>query len=184
MATVPKNLAAGEAALASPLESAQTVLDTVATIRAGIPSFVFQIPPGQRRSVVNLSNVPHEFMEQSNTAMKGEAALQRGGVEPDEMRRLVAYASAHLPVADALEFLAKEMRESVVSALAKAGSESLTTYTIASRLAKRPEYAHLTPLVQAMRRTLGRFRRSKPAVEQPAPTPVPQPRSESELPVQ
>jgi hypothetical protein len=114
-------------------------------------------------------------MEQSNTAMKGEPVLQRGGVDPDEMRRLVSYANAHMPVADALEFLAREMRESVVSALAKAGSESLTTYKLAIRLSRRPEYAHLTHLVQAMRRTLGRFRRSKPAVEEPAPTPQPQP---------
>jgi hypothetical protein len=51
MVPIPKNIAAGETALASPLESAQAVLDTVATIRAGIPSFAFQISPGGRRSV-------------------------------------------------------------------------------------------------------------------------------------
>jgi hypothetical protein len=185
MSTIPKNIAAGQAALASPLESAQGLLYTIATMRAAIPSFAFQIPPGGRQSVANLANVPFEFMEQSNTAMKGESVLQRGGIEPDDLRKLFAYGSAHGPVADALEFLAKEMRESVDSAMSKSGNEALTTYQLAARYAKRPEYAHLKPLVQAMRRTLGRFRKSKAAVEQPpTPTPVPQPQSESELPIQ
>jgi hypothetical protein len=185
MASIPKNIAAGENALASPLDSAQALLDTVATMRAGIPSFVFQIPPGGRQSVSNLANVPHDFMEQSNTAMKGEPVLQRNSVDPDELRRLFAYASAHRPVADALEFLAKEMRESVDSALGKVGMESLTTYHLAGRYAKRPEHAHLRPLVQNMRRTLGRFRRNKPAVEEPAPGGAPSPQPvESHLPIQ
>jgi len=161
---------------ASRLEGAQAMLDTVETMRQGIPKFAFPVIPGARVRLNGIKSVSPDFMEQSNVALKSEPALARGGVDPDEMRDLVSYALAYTPVADALEFLAREMRESVDTARAKAGSEALNTYALASRLARRPETARLMPLVQSMRRTLGRTKKAKPAAaKQPPVTPPPGP---------
>jgi hypothetical protein len=169
--------AIAENALASPQEGAQALLDTIAGLRAAIPTFPFHVQPGKRRSLTRSKSVPPEFIEQSNTAMQNEPLLARGGVDPDQTRSLVRYATAYGPVADALEAAAKEMRESVDSAQAKAGIEALTTYKVAARLARRPDGAHLGTLVQTMRRTLGRGRRSKKPAEAEAPgtnaTPTP-----------
>ena len=163
--------AVAETALASPQEQAQALLDTVAGIRAAIPTFPFHIQPGTRRRVTALKKVSPEFVEQSNTAMKNEPLLSRGGVDPDYLRDLGRYATAYGPVADALEAAAREMRESVDSARAKAGTESLTTYHVARRLSRRPDGAHLVTLVQSMRRTLG-ARRAKKVAEAPEPEPT------------
>ena len=161
--------AIAETALASPQEGAQALLDTIAGVRASIPTFPFHVQPGKRRSVITLKSVPPEFIEQSNAAMKNEPLLVRGGVDPDHMRDLVRYATAYGPVADALEAAAKEMRESVDSAQAKAGTESLTTYNVAARLSRRPDGAHLGTLVQTMRLALGRARRAKKPADAPSP---------------
>jgi hypothetical protein len=53
-----------------------------------------------------------------------------------------------------------------------AGSEALTTYALAQRLAKRPETADLVPHVDDMRRALGISRKVKARPVPPAePTP-------------
>jgi hypothetical protein len=77
-------------------------------------------------------------------------------------------------VADAAELLAKELRESVDSAYAKAAIEALSTYKMAGRLALRRETARLRPVVEMMRRTLGRAGTRKPAANKPGPAPVPE----------
>ena len=47
---------------------------------------------------------------------------------------------------------------------------SLTTYSLAKRLARRPETADLVPHVDDMRRAPGVRRKSKPQPETPVPT--------------
>jgi len=54
----------------------------------------------------------------------------------------------------------------------KAGTEALTTYSLAQRLAKRPETAGLAPHVEDMRIALGNFGRKPKAKSKPAPTPA------------
>jgi hypothetical protein len=172
MSTLQKNdvqIAAIEAVLASPLESAQAALDTIAGVRAGIPEFPFHVVGVGERQIANLKTVPPQFMEQSNTAMKAESVLSRGGVDPDHLRALVRYADAYGPVADAMATTAKEIRGSVDAAYAEAGMEALNTYSLAMRLARRPGTIRLLPLVQAMRRTLGRVRKGKKATDEPQP---------------
>jgi hypothetical protein len=166
--------AAAESVLAAPGETAQATLDTLAGIRAGIPVFPFQVTPGERRRLNTLKSVPPEFMEQSNTAMKADTVLARGGADPDQLREFVRYWTAYGPVADAAELLAKELRESVDSAYAKAAIEALSTYKMAGRLALRRETARLRPVVEMMRRTLGRAGTRKPAANKPGPAPVPE----------
>ena len=72
-----------------------------------------------------------------------------------------------------LEALAHFIRHSVALARNKAGSDALTTYALAQRLAKRPETADLAPHVDDMRNALGariRKAKSQKAPSAPAPT--------------
>jgi len=163
--------AVAESALAAPAEGARTSLGVLNGLRAAIPVFPFQITAGERNRLNNLKNVPPAFMEQSNAAMEADTVLVRGGADPDQLRDFVRYGMAYAPVADAAEMLAKELRESVDSAYAKAGLEALNTYTLARRLARHREHARLRPLVELMRRTLNRSSKRK-ADEEPAPVPV------------
>ena len=63
-----------------------------------------------------------------------------------------------------MEAFAQFVRHSVTAARNKAGSEALTTYALAQRLAKRVETAHLAPYVADMRRALGRVRKLSPEI--------------------
>jgi hypothetical protein len=162
--------AIAQSAVAASAEGGQAPLDTLNGLRAALPVFPFQVAPGGRGRVSNLKSVPPEFMEQSNTAMKTETVLERGGVDPDQLRDLLRYATAYAAAADAAEMLAKELRESVDSAIAKVGAESLTTYKVVGRLAKRSETARLLPLFHLMRRTLGRGPKAR-KTDEPVPAP-------------
>lgn len=83
----------------------------------------------------------------------------------------MSYAEAYAPVAGELEALAKFVRHSVTVARNKAGSEALTTYALAQRLAKRAENADLAPHVDAMRQALGAKSHRK-AKAKPEPFPL------------
>jgi hypothetical protein len=65
-------------------------------------------------------------------------------------------------VADELDALSQFVRFSVNAARNEAGSEALTVYSLAQRLAKRRENAGLAPYVADMRRALGRTRKQSP----------------------
>jgi hypothetical protein len=93
-------------------------------------------------------------------------ALVRGdSLPPAEIRDLMSYGEAYTPFADELEALAQFVRLSVAAARNLAGSEALTTYALAQRLAKQPKTAGLKPFVADMRRALGRFRKLTPEVQ-------------------
>jgi len=154
-------------------------VEAAAAMIVRIDQFVADIPkfPIVSRSAAQLaaaSAVPPEFIEQSNVALIAEQALTRPGVDAGQNRDLVAFSIAYGPVADAMEAAAATIRRTAADARAKAGSEALTTYAIAQRLATHPETAHLSALVENMRRTLSlssrfRIRRLKKAAQQPAP---------------
>jgi hypothetical protein len=84
---------------------------------------------------------------------------------PAEVRDLVSYADAYDPLADELEAFAQFLRHSVKAARNLAGSEALTTYSLAQRPAKQPRTAHLAPYVDDMRHALGRVRKASPGDE-------------------
>jgi len=138
----------------SRVEAAHALLETVSGLRQEIPTFSFPVVPGSRRLTNSVKRISPEFMEQSNVALKTRPELARGEVDPDQLRDVFQCAMAYEPIADALEALAKEVRTNVDTAKHKAITEALITYSVAQRLSKRPEYADLVPIVQAMRRAL------------------------------
>jgi hypothetical protein len=150
----------------SPVDAAHALLGKVAALRQELPTFPFPVVPGTRQRMNTMKQIPPEFMEQSNVAIKTRPELKRGEVDPDELRNILQSALAYEPVADALEALAAELRTNTDTARHKAGTEALITYSVAQRLAKRPEYSDLVPIVQAMRRALripARLRKARKA---------------------
>ena len=144
-------------------EAAQERLQQLRTWRAGIPHFAIPETSDARQRLSPAASVPSEFIELTNVAVANETALVRGdGATPPQVRDLVAYADAFDPVADELEAVAAFIRYSTTAARNAAGSEALTTYTLARRLVRRAKYGHLKPYVDDMRRALGRNKRSTP----------------------
>jgi hypothetical protein len=143
-------------------------------MRQRIPNFVIPESSKAGQRLASAASVPREFIELASVAVKNSAMLVRGsGADPAQIRDYVSFAEAYAPVADELEALAHFIRHSVTVARNIAGSDALTTYALAQRLAKRPETADLAPHVADMRRVLsGRFRKagSRKASSTPAPT--------------
>ena len=61
-----------------------------------------------------------------------------------------------------LEALAQFILYSTSAARNQAGTEALTTYSLAQRLSRQKRYAHLKPHVADMRRALGKQRKPTP----------------------
>ena len=162
------------------IHDAQTIVDALRVMRQTIPHFVIPASskaPGQLSTVASL---PPEFIEISAMAVRNSLALVRGGsTDPATVRDLMNFGDAYVAVPDELEALAQFIRYSIAAAKHKAGLEALTIYSLAKRLAKRPENADLAPLVADMRRALGtRFKRkAAPEITTTPPpvTPVPKP---------
>jgi hypothetical protein len=156
-------------------DAAQARIQEIRAMRQQIPNFTFPSSPSETKRMLSAASVPPQFVELTTVAVKNSTALVRGGgTEATEVRDLASFADAYEPVAAELDMLARFVRHSVTVARSKIGSDALTTYALAQRLAKRPETADLVPLVREMRRALGRGRRSKsesPVTTDPAPVP-------------
>ncbi len=152
-------------------DAAQARVEEIRAVGRQIPNVVIPTSRDERRKLARAASIPPEFIERVAVAVKNNAALIRGGgPKPEETRDLMSYAEAYAPVADELEALAHFVRHSVTAARNRAGSDALTTFALARRLAKRPENADLAPHVDDMRRILGAPRR-KAKAENPAPPP-------------
>lgn len=144
-------------------ETAQQRVNELRQTRAVIPHFVIPASAKDTARLQSAASVPPEFVELTAMAVANENALVRGGAAtPAQVRDLMHYADAYDPYADELDALAQFVRHSVTAARHAAGSEALTTYSLARRLAKKPEHAALVPRVADMRRALGRGRKPSP----------------------
>lgn len=144
-------------------EAAQERVNELRHMRELIPRFTV---PASTKDAVRLhsaASVPPEFVELTAMAVANQNALVRGdAATPAQVRDLMSYADAYSPLADELEAFAQFVRHSVTVARNTAGSEALTTYSLAQRLAKKPAHAALAPYVADMRRALGRDRKASP----------------------
>jgi hypothetical protein len=154
--------------------AAQAVIAKVRALRNEIPDFTSPAFQGDARSLTNAASVSAAFIERTAVAVTNTPSLVRpDGLDPAISRDLIAFGEAFAPLADEIEALAQFVRHSVASARHKAGTDALTTYALAQRLAKRPETAaELAPHVEDMRRTLGRRRKPKQPPAVPAPSPA------------
>jgi hypothetical protein len=151
-------------------ETAQQRVQELRRWREVIPNFVLPTSTDDARRLNSAASVSPEFIELTNVALANHPPLVRGeGATPSEVRDLLIYADAYSPLADELEAFAQFIRHSGRAARNLAGTEALTTYALAQRLAKQPKTAYLAPHVADMRRALNRGRKASPeAVAQKA----------------
>ena len=154
-------------------DAALAIIDDVRGLKERVPNFVIPESKAASQKLARAASVPQQFVDLTELAIRNNEELTRGGNSgQDLIHDLSSYAGAFAPVADELEAMALFIRHSVRSARHKAGSEALTTYALAKRLARRPETADLAPHVVDMRNALfgpGRKSRRK---SKPAPTPA------------
>jgi len=144
-------------------EAAQQRVLELRRWREVIPHFVMPESTDETRRLSAAASVSPEFIELTNVAVTNQPELARNqGPTAAEVRDLVSYADAYDPLADELEASAHFLRHSVKAARNIAGSEALTRYSLAQRLAKQRKTAHLATYVADMRRALGRVRKLSP----------------------
>jgi len=143
--------------------AAQERVQELRRMRELIPHFVIAASARESRRLNSTASVPPEFVELTAVAITHQDALVRGtSMPPAEIRDLMSYGEAYGPLADELEALAQFIRHSIAAARHAAGTEALTTYALARRLARQAQNAGLAPYVTDMRRALGRVRTSTP----------------------
>ncbi len=153
------------------MDAAAVLIDVVRGLKDRIPNFVIPESKGASRKLVKAASVPLAFINLVALAIRNNGELARGGsTDQPQMLDLASFAEAFAPLADELEAMALFVRHTVRAASNKSGSEALTTYALAQRLAARPETASLAPHVEDMRIALGSFGRK--AKTKPAPTPA------------
>jgi hypothetical protein len=144
-------------------ETAQLRIEELRSWREQIPHFAIPETADAARRLSQAASVSPVFIELTNVGVANHTALVRvDGAPPAAVREQVAYADAYVPLADELEALAQFIRYSTTAARNLAGTEALTTYALAQRLAKQKRYAYLRPHVADMRRALGKQRKPKP----------------------
>ena len=156
----------------SHLGAAEALIDDIRALKQRVPNFVVPESKRARRQIAAAASVPAQFVDLAALAVRNHEELTRGGnFGLAQIRDRMSYADAYGPVADELEAMALFVRHSVRMAQNEAGSNALTTYALAKRLAKRPESAALAPHVEDMRIALGA--RGKGKSKKPAPQPAP-----------
>ncbi len=165
---------------ASHADAAQVLVAEVRAMRDRVPDLVIPDSKSATKKLISVATVPPQFIELTAVAVtNSETLVRKGGADAAQLRDLLRYADAYDPFADELEALAQFVRHSVVTARHKAGSQALTTYAIAQRLAKLPETADLAPHVADMRRALGKRGRNGKTKQAPAPVPPVTPPSQT-----
>jgi len=156
------------------MDTAAAIIDEVRGLKDRIPNFVIPQAKGASQKLAKAASVPSRFIDLAALAIRNNEELARGGsTDQPQLLDLASFAEAFAPLADELEAMALFVRHTVRAASNRAGSESLTTYALAQRLAKRPETASLAPHVEDMRIALGKPVRKARSKSKPAPTPAP-----------
>ena len=164
----------------SHLDAAEALIDDIRALKQRVPKFVVPESRSAARRMSSAASVPPEFIDRAALAIRNNDELTRGGnFGLAQIRDRMDFAVAYDPVADELEAMALFIRHSVRVARNEAGSNALTTYALAKRLAKRPETAALAPHVEDMRIALGARGKGqtkrKPVPKSPIPGTSPTP---------
>ncbi len=119
----------------------------------------FTLPPSRpvsRKLVVN-AGVPDVFIAIAGANLVKSPELGTGiGANAAELRDVMNYAIAFGTVSQASAAWAAAVEHSVTEARHKAGTDALNVYALAKRLAKKPGYEWLVPVVAEMQHALGR----------------------------
>jgi hypothetical protein len=155
----------------------QARVDEIRAMRLKIPNFTIPESKRARQQIFGVASLPPAFIERAAVAIANSASLVRpGSADPERIRDLMSFSEAYDALANELESMASFVRHNMATARNEAGTEALTTYALARRLAKLPATADLAPQVAGMRDALGRRGgKSKATPAQPPATPAPAP---------
>ena len=150
---------------------AQARVDELRAMRQAIPNFTVPTTEDATQRLSTAASLPPEFVQSAAWAMRNSPALARvGGVNFSAIRDWMSFAEAYGGVVDEHDANSQFIRHSIAAAKNRAGTEALTIYELAKRLAKRPETAELAPYVADMRRALGnRFKKKATKPDTPPP---------------
>jgi hypothetical protein len=138
--------------------------------------------PVAKKLIVN-ANVPDAFLELASSSLMTSPQLAAGiGADPNELRDVVKYALSFGPVVSRSAAWTTALDHSVTDARHKAGTDALNVYALAKRLAKKPGYEWLIPVVADLQKALGRKKprprkQSAPVTTTPASASEPTPAS-------
>jgi hypothetical protein len=133
----------------------------------------FTLPPSRpvaKRLIVN-ANVPDAFLAILSSALITSPQLAISvGTDAIELRDVVNYALSFGPVVKRSADWTAALDHSVTDARHKAGTDALNVYALAKRLAKKPGYEWLIPVVANLQKALGRKKPHPRKQTTPAPT--------------
>jgi hypothetical protein len=151
----------------------RSLIDRFRALRDEIPRLVYPPATPIKRKLISNASVPDAAVEMASVTIVNTPQLAAGsGANADDLNDQRLYATAVNPLADELEAIAGATRFSVTDARHKAGTDALNVYAIMKRLATKPGYEFLIPVVADMQRLLGR-RQPRPRKKATAPTTTP-----------
>jgi hypothetical protein len=138
---------------------AQSLIDQFRDFRQQIPRFAFPPTKHLSKRVITLASVPAEFIEVVSASATNASELTAPGLaSPENLRDRMYYSLSLTGLVDEMAATTNAARYTVTETFASAAQDALTIYALAKRLARHPRNGHLIPLVENMRRALGRTR--------------------------
>jgi hypothetical protein len=138
---------------------AQSLIDQLRAYRQQIPRFTFSPEKHFSKRMITLASVPAEFIQIVSTSVGNAPELTSPGLASSEdLRDRLSFSISFTAVVDEMAAMTNATRYTVTEAFASAAADALIIYALAKRLARHPENSHLIPLVENMRKALGRTR--------------------------
>ncbi|HEV7240912.1 MAG TPA: hypothetical protein VGQ36_16860 [Thermoanaerobaculia bacterium] len=160
----------------SHVEAALRLLENLRTMQSSIDGFIIPPSPLDRQSRPRGHMLlPNDFFVSLAVALESSpqfaASLQAAMISltPAEIRDMLRYGEAYLPVADELERFARGIRHTVRIRRAKIGRVAASAYRVAKGLNLLVDVSLPVPEVESMKRAFGTRRRK---AAEPVPVPV------------
>lgn len=159
-------------------EAARRLAENLQAMQGSIEGFAIPPTPLDQRLRSHSAFPDAMFNELAVAIESSEAfasALKAASIDltPAEIRDMLRYGDAYLPVADTLERFARGVRHAVYSRRSKIGRAASAAYRIAQSMNLIVDSSLPVPQTESIKRAFTN-RRRKPAT-QPAPAPAPAP---------
>ena len=161
-------------------EAAMALVEKIRALRAEVPRFLHAVAE-ENMKLVQKSLVPDVMIESASASAQTFARLESAcGTTATTMRDAFDYAIAYDPVVREAFAFANSVAFTIRTQRAIAGSAALDVYALARRMSKQKDGAELVPHVEDMKHKLGKHKRTRKAISEPAPAPtVPSPQAPS-----
>jgi len=151
----------------------EQIVEQLRILRQHIPDYAPLAIPESK--VLRPAAAVHDELVQNAADTIGASPRVADAVDmsADALRNERAEVSRWKAVESELEAMHKGVASANLGRRYRIGLKSLQTYSIARQLVREPEHAHLRPHVDAMRKTILRTKRRRPAEAAAAPPALP-----------